>query len=55
MCGRRFRQLFVLDLEHDNPTILLTNQGVSGIDTVPLKFSSLLPISLSSERRLAAL
>ncbi len=27
LCGRRFRQLFVLDLGHDKPTILLTNQS----------------------------
>jgi hypothetical protein len=26
LCGRRLRQLFVLDLGHDKPTILLTNQ-----------------------------
>jgi len=29
LCGRRFRQLFVLDLGHDKPTILLTNQSAS--------------------------
>jgi hypothetical protein len=29
VCGRRFRQLFVLDLGHDKPTILLTNQSAS--------------------------
>ena len=29
MAGRTFRQLFVLDLGHDKPTILLTNQTVS--------------------------
>ena len=29
LCGRRLRQLFVLDLGHDKPTILLTNQSAS--------------------------
>ena len=29
LCGRRFRQLFVLDLGHDKPTILLTNQSAT--------------------------
>jgi hypothetical protein len=29
VCGRRLRQLFVLDLGHDKPTILLTNQTAS--------------------------
>ncbi len=29
VCGRRFRQLFVLDLGHDKPTILLTNQSAT--------------------------
>lgn len=29
LCGRRFRQLFILDLGHDKPTILLTNQSAS--------------------------
>jgi hypothetical protein len=29
LCGRCLRQLFVLDLGHDKPTILLTNQSAS--------------------------
>ncbi len=29
LCGRRLRQLLVLDLGHDKPTILLTNQSAS--------------------------
>ena len=39
LAGRRFRQVFVLDLGHEEPTILLTNQHQAAVERLIVRYA----------------
>ena len=39
LAGREFRQVFILDLGHEEPTILLTNQHTTAVETLIVRYA----------------
>ncbi len=39
IAGREFRQIFILDLGHEEPTILLTNQHKTAVETLIVRYA----------------